>query len=131
VTFAGAVDNAGLPPFYAASDLFVFHSFHEGLGIVLLEAAASGLPVVTTEAGGTVDIVRDGMNGVVVPPGDHRALAGAAVRLLRDETLRETLGRRGRDMAERDFDWNVVAERYLEVFRRAQRPFARSPRGTL
>jgi glycosyltransferase involved in cell wall biosynthesis len=131
VTFAGAVDNAGLAPFYAASDVFVFHTFHEGLGIVLLEAAASGLPVVTTQAGGTVDIVRNGMNGVIVPPGDHRALAGATVRLLRDETLRETLGRCGRDMAKRDFDWDVVAEKYLEVFRRAQRPFPGGLRGTL
>ena len=131
VIFAGVVDNAALPACYATSDLFLFHTFHEGLGIVLLEATASGLPVVTTDAGGTVDIVRGGVNGVIVPPGDHRALAGAAVRLLRDETLRKTLGRCGRDMAERDFDWDVVAEKYLEVFRRAQHQFPGGPRGTL
>src|SRR5439155_9215889 len=121
VIFAGAVGNTSLAAYYAASDLFLFHTFHEGLGIVLLEAIASGVPVVTTAAGGTVDIVRDGENGAVVPAGDHRALATAAIRLLRDDAARRVMGRNGRELAEREFDWNVVVGRYVDVFARARR----------
>ena len=129
VTFAGAVENAGLPPYYAAADLFLFHTFHEGLGIVLLEATASGVPVVTTAAGGTVDIVRDGDNGVVVPAGDSRALASAAIRLLRDDLARTTLGRNGQERARREFDWDIIAGRYLDVFRQVQHASIEGTRG--
>lgn len=130
VIFTGSVDRSSLPAAYAASDLFAFHTFHEGLGIVLLEALASGLPVVTTRAGGTLDIIRDGENGLLVPPGDPLALAGAVTRLLRDEALRAALGRRGREVAEREFDWDVVASRYLETFEQVRRPGRRTPRAT-
>lgn len=119
--FAGAVENAALPPFYAASDVFAFHTLHEGLGIVLLEAIASGRPVITTAAGGTVDVIRDGKNGLVVPPGDERAFAGAVIRLLRDEGTSRLLATTGREIAETEYDWERVADRYLEVFLLAAR----------
>lgn len=122
VTFVGRKHNlTELPAYYAAADVFALHTLHEGLGIVLLEALASGCPVVTTAAGGTVDIVRDGDTGLLVPPGDANAFAAAVIRLLRDPSLRATLRVRARRAAEAAFDWDVVAERYLEVFEAARR----------
>jgi glycogen(starch) synthase len=120
IIFAGEVNNDSLPSFYTASDVFAFHTFHEGLGIVLLEAISSGRSVVTTSAGGTVDIIRHGENGLIVPAGDHWLLADAIVRLLCDEQLRNSMASRGRRLAETEFDWDRVAERYLEVFEQVQ-----------
>jgi glycosyltransferase involved in cell wall biosynthesis len=126
VSFVGRKDNrTELPAYYAAADVFAFHTLHEGMGIVLLEALASGCPVVTTAAGGTVDIVRDGDSGLLVPPGDANAFAGAVIRLLRDSTLRAALRARARRTAETEFDWDVVAGRYLDVFEAARA----TPRG--
>ena len=125
VTFAGRKPNHELPAYYAAADVFAFHTLHEGLGIVLLEALASGCPVVTTAAGGTLDIVRDGDTGLVAPPGDATAFAGAVLRVLRDPALRAGLRARARRTAEAEFDWDVVAGRYLEVFEAARRAGAR------
>ncbi len=121
VMFAGAVENQILPLVYAACDLFLFHTFHEGFGIVLLEAMASGLPVITTAAGGTVDIIRNGENGIVVRAGDHIALARAAIGLLRDDAKRAAIGRKGRKAAVREFDWDIVADKYLDVFLQVRR----------
>jgi len=121
VLFTGAVPAARLPALYAAADVFAFHTFHEGLGIVLLEAQASGCPVVTTAAGGTLDIVRDGDSGLLVRPGDADAFARAVVRVLGDEELARRLRVRGRQVSEAEFDWDVVVERYLEVFEQASR----------
>ena len=121
VVFAGAIPNARLPEVYAAADVFAFHTLHEGLGIVLLEALASGCPVVTTTAGGTVDIVRAEDTGLLVEPSDARAFSGAVVRVLRDSSLAAGLRARGRRAAEAEFDWDVVAGRYLAVFEAARR----------
>ena len=126
VVFAGRRDNrTELPAYYAAADVFAFHTLHEGLGIVLLEALASGCPVVTTAAGGTLDIVRDGDTGVLAPPGDAPAFAAAVIRVLRDPALKAALRARARRTAETEFDWDVVAGRYLEVFEGARRAGAR------
>jgi glycosyltransferase involved in cell wall biosynthesis len=122
VTFVGRKDNlTELPAYYAAADVFAFHTLHEGLGIVLLEALASGCAVVTTAAGGTIDIVRDGDTGLLVPPGDARAFAEAVIRLLRDAPLKVALRARARRTAETEYDWDVVAGRYLEAFEAARR----------
>ena len=88
VHFRGACDNSALPQHYAAADVFVAPSIvaadgdTEALGVVLLEAAAAGLPLVTTDVGGIGDIVRDGVTGLVVPQRSGEALAGAVCRLL-------------------------------------------------
>jgi len=88
---------------------------------VLLEALASGCPVVTTAAGGTLDIVRDGQTGLVVPPADAPAFARAVTRVLREPALSAALRARARRAAETEFDWDVVAGRYLDVFDAARR----------
>jgi len=90
VVFAGFVDDP--TDAYASADLLVLSSVHEGLGLVLLEAAAHALPAVATHVGGVPDVVEDGVTGVLVPPGSAEALARALDDLVRDPARRATLG---------------------------------------
>ena len=90
----GFVDQIGLPPQYAAADAFAFPTLMDPFGIVLLEAAASGLPLIASpHAGATGDLIRDGETGFVVEPDDLAELTRALVTLARDPELRERMGR--------------------------------------
>lgn len=101
VTFLGFLDRRSrLPDLYANCDAFVFASVTETLGLVVLEAMASGLPVVAAPAGGVRDHLRDGRNGLAYPPGDVGAMAGAMVRLAEDWGLTRRLARGARRTAE-------------------------------
>ena len=84
---------------YRAADVFVQPSHVEGMSNALLEALASGLPVVATTVGAAPQMVEDGVDGLLVPPGDPDALAGALARLLEDADLRHTMGGRAADHA--------------------------------
>jgi glycosyltransferase involved in cell wall biosynthesis len=90
----GFVDQAGLPAHYAAADVFAFPTLNDPFGIVLLEAAASGLPLIASPHGGaTGDLVHEGESGFVVDPDDLEAHTRALVTLARDPALRERMGR--------------------------------------
>lgn len=92
VLFLGNLDRRDvLPSLYASADAFVYASETETLGLVVLEAMASGLPVIATPAGGVADNLRDGANGLAFPPGDAAAMARSMARLVRDPVLRATL----------------------------------------
>ncbi len=94
VTFLGFLERRSrLPDLYANCDAFVFASVTETLGLVLLEAMASGLPVVAAPAGGVSDHLRDGVNGLAYPEGDVAAMARAMVRLAGDWGLCRRLSR--------------------------------------
>lgn len=123
-----------LPTLYASADAFVFASLTETLGLVVLEAMASGLPVIAAPAGGVADHLRDGENGIAYPPADTGALARAIVRLVLDRKLHTTLADGARRTAE-DLTWDHELDRldasYREVVaaavnvssvRRAARP---------
>ena len=92
--FLGMRDD--IPALMAAMDLFVLPSLNEGMGRVLLEAAAAGVPVVATAVGGVPEIVKDGVTGLLVPPEDATALAGAMQRLLADCATRRRMGETAR-----------------------------------
>lgn len=85
-----------VPRLLAAMDLFALASLNEGMGRVLVEAMAMGLPVVATRVAGIVDVVRDGESGLLVPPQDPEGMAAAIVALLRDPGLRRQMGEAGR-----------------------------------
>jgi len=87
--FAGRVDN--VPEYLRAADLFVLPSLQEGLPNALLEAMASGAPIVATRIGGVVDIADDGVDALLVTPGDPMGLAGAMGAMLGNNALRERL----------------------------------------
>ncbi|MBF0625201.1 MAG: glycosyltransferase family 4 protein [Magnetococcales bacterium] len=108
---------AELVDLYRAADLFVFPSLVETFGIVLVEAMAAGLPVITTDAPGCRDVVRGGRDGVLVPPGRPEALARAMGDLARDERLRAHWADRSRHRAA-DFSWDRVVEEYVGLYRR-------------
>jgi glycosyltransferase involved in cell wall biosynthesis len=98
-------------PYYPVMDVFVFPTYREGLPKVLLEAASAGTPVVSTLTTGVVDVVADGVTGILVPPGDAAALARAAGRLLDDRELAARMGRAARKLMEEHFDNTVYLTR--------------------
>ncbi len=114
VVLAG--EDYDLAPAFANMDLLVLPSFREGMGVVLLEAAAMELSVVATRIPGCVDAVVDGVTGTLVPPGDASALAAAIERYLDDQALRRRHGRSGRkrvlsDFRQRDI-WEGIYREY-------------------
>jgi glycosyltransferase involved in cell wall biosynthesis len=97
VVFTGFVDNVA--DHLAALDLFVFPSREEGLGSVLIDAMAQGLPIVASQVGGIPELIEDGQTGLLIPPGDAPALAAALTRLVADAELRARLGAAARQAA--------------------------------
>jgi phosphatidylinositol alpha-mannosyltransferase len=119
VVLLGALPNRDLPPIHAACDAFVAPNVGgESFGIVLVEAMAAGLPVVASAIPGFDEVVRDGVDGVLVPPGDVGALTRTLARVLDDPPLAERLGRAGRERA-RAFSWEAVLPRLEAAYRRA------------
>ncbi len=115
VEFLGFVPRAAMPDVYAQADIFCLPSFNEGMSMALLEAMASGLPVVVTETGG-VDELIDG-NGLVVPWADPVHLADSLAGLVSSRARRTELGARGRVIAA-GFTWPQIARQYLALFDR-------------
>lgn len=118
VVLTGSVPWAELPAHYSAGDVFAMPCRTrnrgldvEGLGIVYLEASATGLPVVAGDSGGAPDAVLEGETGYVVPGGDVRVLADRLITLLSDRELRIRMGERGRAWVTQDWGWEAAAHR--------------------
>jgi glycosyltransferase involved in cell wall biosynthesis len=131
VVFAGRSDR--VEDYLRASDVFVFPSLFEALGIALVEAAACGLPAIASRTGGIVDVVEDGRSGLLVPPGDAAAIAMALASIAGDEARRTAMGAAARAVALARFDERDALEGYRSLFRevsssRAWRRSARAPR---
>jgi glycosyltransferase involved in cell wall biosynthesis len=103
---------------HKAFDLFVMSSVTEGLGTSLLDAMACGTPIVATTAGGMPEVVADGRTGLLVPVRDHEAMAGAIVRLLRDEALRARMGAAGEARVRERFSAERMVQDTLAVYER-------------
>jgi colanic acid/amylovoran biosynthesis glycosyltransferase len=117
VTFAGSLSEDEIIEALRASDVFALASHAEPLGVVYMEAMAVGLPAVGTDAGGVREIITDGVDGLLVPPRDARALAGAIARLLDDPALRARLGAAGRRTIQQRFDARAgAATLYQRMF---------------
>jgi glycosyltransferase involved in cell wall biosynthesis len=99
-------------------DLFAMSSVTEGLGTSLLDAMACSRPIVATRAGGIPEIVEDGVNGLLVPPRDAHALAQAIVRALKDQDLRQRLGKAGFDRVNARFTVDRMVEQTAAVYER-------------
>ena len=115
VHWVGYVENPA--PYYPLMDLFVFPTYREGLSRVLLEAASAGKPVVSTRTTGVVDVVLEGITGILVPPGDAGALAQAVARLLDDRDLAIRMGEAGRELVREHFDNSVYLNRLGNMLR--------------
>lgn len=114
--FVGFVAHDRLPAVLDHADLLVLPSLYEELGTVLLEAMQAGLPIVASKTGGIPDVIEDGVNGMLVTSGDPEALARAIDRLLADRGLACRLSEGARETG-KDYDWEVLAERVLAVYR--------------
>ena len=122
VHFPGAVARDTLPDLYRAADLFVLPAVHDsqgnvdGLPNVILEAMASGLPVVATRVSGIPLAVTPGCEGELVPEGDPQALVAALRGLVDSAESRRRAGRAGRAKATTELTWEAVAARYREAY---------------
>ena len=114
------VDEAGRDALLRASDVFVLPSFHEGLPMAVLEAMAWGLPVVTSAVGGLPDVVSDGVEGLVVKPGDTADIARALATLIQDDEARGRFAQAARARAE-SLDVARYGEQLLELYARCAR----------
>lgn len=112
------VPRAEIASLYAEHEIFVLPSLVEGMPLVLLEAMASGMAVVTTESSGMADLVEDSHDGLFAIPGDIDSLASAMARLCRDGELRWRLGNAAQEKMKR-FSWAQSAQRHERVFQRA------------
>ncbi len=130
--YLGQRGGEDLAAIYASLDVFVHSGPHDTFGQALQEAAASGLPVIAPAAGGPLDLVRDGVTGFLVQPGDGRALAGAVARLAADPVLRAAQGQAGREMV-LDRSWPVLCDElighYEAVLQSRDRPRQARPAG--
>ncbi|MDT4984127.1 MAG: phosphatidyl-myo-inositol dimannoside synthase [Pseudonocardiales bacterium] len=122
VVLTGGVPWSELPAHYAAGDVFAMPCRTrragmdvEGLGIVYLEASATGLPVLAGASGGAPDAVREGETGFVVDGRDEHAVAEQLITLLADPDLRARMGAAGRAWVQRDWRWDVVARQLTEM----------------
>ena len=114
IHFLGIRDD--LPKLLAAIDVLVLPSYREGMPRSIIEAMASGKPVVATNIRGCREEVVDGQTGYLVPVGDVEALAGAVIQVLLNPDHARELGRQGRMRAKELFDEDIVLERQLRVY---------------
>ena len=117
VSFVGAQANEALPPYYAASDIFLFPSRREESWptLVMIEAMATGLPLIWTRPAGTTPAVRDQETGLLTSINDLRGFTEALRILVDDPARRQTLGAAGRRVAEGTFDVRIVVARLVEI----------------
>lgn len=119
VSFVGRVPHEEVPYYLRAADVFVLYSGYEGLPHVVLEAMATGLPVILSNKGGNREVVEDGGDGLLVPIGNQEKLKEAILRVLQDRELAGEFVKRSREKVAHSFAWDVMVERTLDVFQAA------------
>ena len=126
IEFTGRLDNEQMADLYQAADLLLNPSLTDNMPISLLEAMASGVPVVSTNVGGIPYLVRDGVTALLVPPGNPQAMASAALEILSNPMLAENL--RAAGLVEvRQYSWDSVRHRLFDVYAEALRSKGLTP----
>ena len=118
VLFLGRQPDTKLPSLYAIANVVALPSVtrREAFGIVLLEAMASGKPVVASAIPGVSELVEDGKTGFLVPPSNPPALAHALRSLLRDKRSAKTMGDNGRVLVKNKYNWDRITQEFLELY---------------
>jgi glycosyltransferase involved in cell wall biosynthesis len=116
LTFVGPVPHSRIASYYREADILINPSFSEAFGMSLIEAMASGTPVIATRVGGMTDIVEEGKNGLLVEADNATALAEAILGLLKDDELRHSMGQLGRQQANTRYSWELIAEQLFNQF---------------
>lgn len=130
IHFPGVVDRENLPSYYHAADIFVLPSINksgktEALGVVLLEAMASGCPVIGSNVGGIPDIITDGTNGSLVPEQNPVVLAEKIVALLSDTILAERFRHAGYETVRTRFSWENISRQFSEAYEQVLDQYSR------
>jgi len=112
--YLGSRDD--VPNVLAALDVFVLPSISEGLSYSILEAMASSLPVVATDVGGNSELIRDGESGYLIPPRSPKILADVLLKLVSQEELRVSLGRRARHRVEEKYSFRKMVQSYQQMY---------------
>jgi len=115
VVYIERVPHEEMHMYLQAADIFFFPTRLEGFGIVVGEAMACALPVVTTEAKGVREVVLQGETALVVPVGDTHSMAEALFKLIEDKDLRTRLGTAGRERIAKDFGWSTIVSKLMEA----------------
>lgn len=116
ISFAGRLTHDAIYPFLASATLVAVPSHSEPFGLVALEAAQAGRPVVASAVDGLPEVVKHGRTGLLVPPGDAAALAGAIASLLDDPERASAMGEAGRQRAEGEFSWDRYVDAHENLF---------------
>lgn len=115
VKFVGQIPPEGIPEYLAMADCFVLPSLKEGFGIAVLEAMATGVPVVASKVGGILDIIEDGKNGLLTEPGNPEEIAKGIGRIYQDSALRRQLINNAMVELKR-YDWQNIAEIVFKLY---------------
>jgi glycosyltransferase involved in cell wall biosynthesis len=116
VKFAGFVPNEELPDLYRKSDIFVLPSETESFGLVFAEAMSCGLPIAASNVGGIPETVRDGVDGLLCPPGDPLSLRENILRLMSNVDRHREISHSQRERILERYSWDRIAARYAEVY---------------
>ncbi len=116
VSFAGYIPNEKLAQVYSEGHIFALPTEAESFGIVFAEAMACELPVIGTNIGGVPEVVREGQDGLLIPPADADALEAALLHLIEDEPLRTKMAHNARQRAETCFTWDAVVNGYEQLY---------------
>jgi glycosyltransferase involved in cell wall biosynthesis len=116
VKFLGYVPDEKLPLLYSASDIFVLPAIYENFPFAILEAQATGLPVISTKVGGIPEFLVDNQNGFVIEPRDPTQLTQRLLTLLQDAKLAKEMGDRGRKLIEEKFDWRLITGQVIDLY---------------
>ena len=124
IIFTCKIENKYLPQFYATADLFVGPSIvtksgdTEGLGVVFLEALASGTCVIGSDVGGIPDIIKHNRTGILVKQKDSKQLAEAIIKLLSNQKLRKNLAINGQKYIEQNYSWELIGKKFNELIQK-------------
>ena len=116
VAFLGYVPDEKLPDLYATSDIFVLPAIYENFPFAILEAQATGLPVISTKVGGIPEFLVDNENGFLIDPGDSAQLTQRLLTLLQDPKLAKEMGRRGRSLIEEKLSWRLITGQVIDLY---------------
>ncbi len=123
ITFTGRISDGDLYRYYERCSFLVLPAVYdkkgdiEGLGVVLIEAMSYLKPVIASDAGGITDVVENGVNGLLVPPGDTQALARAIKTLATDDVLRKKMGLQAKEVIDEKFNWNKIVSRLIALYK--------------
>ena len=121
VKFLGYVKEDVKIKILTSSDIFILPSYAEGLPIAMLEAMAAGLPVISTHVGSIPDVIKEGVNGYLIKPGDYYALADRILKLAKDSKLRQKIGEKNKEKILMEYDIKFLTNKMSELYNKSIR----------